>query len=205
VFASGNTLAGVWVQGDDGDKFNSFINVESIWNDARDVELGTGALDNTFTNVRVKLPVAASILDFGTRTTFINMMGHNGPGVFGFDSNSIVGPSLVLDRESLSPNTGDFLGTVIFSGRNGAAAVVQYSRIVGEISDIAGGAERGRLAVVTLELGAEAITALFEGPADGNTALSLRRNVGGSFAMSTVSMGDTDSGGSGYRLLRVPN
>ncbi|MEM2373189.1 MAG: hypothetical protein QXI11_01975 [Thermoproteota archaeon] len=41
--------------------------------------------------------------------------------------------------------------------------------------------------------------------ADGETALLLRRNVGGTYSLVRVSMGPPDSGGTGYRVLRVPN
>jgi hypothetical protein len=41
--------------------------------------------------------------------------------------------------------------------------------------------------------------------ADGETALLLRRNVGGVFSLVRISMGAPDSGGTGYRILRVPN
>ena len=40
---------------------------------------------------------------------------------------------------------------------------------------------------------------------DGDTALMLRRNVGGTFTLQRVSMGPADSGGAGFRVLRVPN
>lgn len=42
-------------------------------------------------------------------------------------------------------------------------------------------------------------------PGDGETALLLRRNVGGDYTLQRVSMGAADSGGTGYKVLRVPN
>lgn len=42
-------------------------------------------------------------------------------------------------------------------------------------------------------------------PADGETAILLRRNVGGTLTLQRVSMGAADSGGSGFKVLRVPN
>lgn len=42
-------------------------------------------------------------------------------------------------------------------------------------------------------------------PSDGDTALWVRRNVGGTLTIQKVTMGAADSGGSGYKLLRVPN
>lgn len=50
-----------------------------------------------------------------------------------------------------------------------------------------------------LELATEANTA------DTETCLLIRRNLGGTFSMQRVSMGASDSGGAGYRVLRVPN
>lgn len=41
--------------------------------------------------------------------------------------------------------------------------------------------------------------------AAGDTCLLLRRNVGGVFTVQRVSMGVVDSGGAGFKLLRVPN
>jgi hypothetical protein len=40
---------------------------------------------------------------------------------------------------------------------------------------------------------------------DGEVAMLVRRNVGGSFSLQRVSMGAMDSGGAGFKLLRVPN
>lgn len=41
--------------------------------------------------------------------------------------------------------------------------------------------------------------------ADTQTALLLRCNDGGVYTLQRVTMGADDSGGAGYRLLRVPN
>ena len=41
--------------------------------------------------------------------------------------------------------------------------------------------------------------------ADGATALLIRRNVGGTFTLQQVTMGAADSGGTGFKVLRVPN
>ena len=42
-------------------------------------------------------------------------------------------------------------------------------------------------------------------PADGQTAISVRRNIGGTYTLQVVSMGAVDSAGVGFRTLRVPN
>lgn len=41
--------------------------------------------------------------------------------------------------------------------------------------------------------------------ADGETAFLIRRRVGETYSLQRVSMGVADSGGSGYKVLRVPN
>lgn len=41
--------------------------------------------------------------------------------------------------------------------------------------------------------------------ADGETSLLIRRNVGGGYSLQRVSMGSDNSGGTGYKVLRVPN
>lgn len=41
--------------------------------------------------------------------------------------------------------------------------------------------------------------------ADTETALLVRRNVGGTYSLQRVSMGAADSAGSGFKVLRVPN
>jgi hypothetical protein len=42
-------------------------------------------------------------------------------------------------------------------------------------------------------------------PADAETALLVRRNLGGVFSLQRVSVGATDSGGAGFKVLRIPN
>ena len=42
-------------------------------------------------------------------------------------------------------------------------------------------------------------------PTDGQVAMVVQRNVGGVITTQQVSMGEADSGGAGFRLLRVPN
>ncbi len=42
-------------------------------------------------------------------------------------------------------------------------------------------------------------------PTDGQVAMVVQRNVGGVVTTQQVSMGGADSGGAGFRLLRVPN
>jgi len=53
---------------------------------------------------------------------------------------------------------------------------------------------------------ANAISLTVEGSAaDGETAILIRRDVGGTESVVRVSMGAADSGGAGFKVLRVPN
>jgi len=58
---------------------------------------------------------------------------------------------------------------------------------------------------MTLKANAHIIAQLSDTIADGAVGLLLRRNVGGVFTLEQVTMGASDSGGSGYKVLRVPN
>ncbi|MGQ0568343.1 MAG: hypothetical protein ACT4P5_02245, partial [Armatimonadota bacterium] len=49
------------------------------------------------------------------------------------------------------------------------------------------------------------IAQLQHAPADGNTGLLITRNVAAVTTVQQVSMGAVDSGGTGFKLLRVPN
>lgn len=50
-----------------------------------------------------------------------------------------------------------------------------------------------------------AIGAELSAPTDGLTALLVRVNTGGVFTLERVSIGAADSGGTGFRLLCIPN
>ena len=63
----------------------------------------------------------------------------------------------------------------------------------------------GELIISTLVDGVLKEQARFEEPRDTETALLLRRNVGGTFSVVRVTMGKPDSGGAGFKVLRVPN
>jgi hypothetical protein len=87
-----------------------------------------------------------------------------------------------------------------FLGPDGAVATPGFAFL----SDPNTGMYRSGADVLDLAMGG-AIGAELSAPADGQTALLLRRNVGGSFTLQRVSMGAADSGGAGFKVLRVPN
>jgi hypothetical protein len=76
---------------------------------------------------------------------------------------------------------------------DGATTPTKYIRVQG-----------GQLEVLN-DTYATILTRIIEAPADGKTCLSVYRNVGGTSALHEVTMGAVDSGGPGFKLLRVPN
>jgi len=63
------------------------------------------------------------------------------------DANS--GPHLVLDRQSSSPADSDFLGQVVFRGKNDAGENIDYATIRGFINDASDGTEDTDIDIVT--------------------------------------------------------
>jgi hypothetical protein len=64
------------------------------------------------------------------------------------DANS--GPHLVLDRQSSSPADSDFLGQVVFRGKNDAGENVDYATMRGFISDASDGTEDTDIDIVSM-------------------------------------------------------
>ena len=67
------------------------------------------------------------------------------------DSNS--GPHLVLDRQSSSPADSDFLGQVVFRGKNDAGETIDYATMRGFISDASDGTEDTDIDIISLTAG----------------------------------------------------
>jgi hypothetical protein len=59
--------------------------------------------------------------------------------------------------------------------------------------------------VLDVLFGATTALTVQNAPADGNVGLAIYRNVGGTLTLQQVSMGAANSGGTGYKLLRVAN
>lgn len=67
------------------------------------------------------------------KNTFPNAIG---PLTFQLvDAGALQGPTWILDRNSASPAASDLIGGLIFRGRDSLAGVVDYTNIVGRITD----------------------------------------------------------------------
>lgn len=113
----------------------------------------------------------------------------------------------VIGTSTTTPNVGSsnplYLGAAqIYVGTQlyGTAAAPSYSWD----GDLDTGMYRDTADEVAFAIGAAEGMRL-RAPADGETAMLVRRNVGGAFSLQRVSMGAADSGGAGFKVLRVPN
>lgn len=75
------------------------------------------------------------------------------PTVTSTDAGSGLGPLLILHRDSASPAASDNLGSVQFRGEDAASNVTIYAMAYGFITDTTDGAERGGLAIQTMQSG----------------------------------------------------
>lgn len=116
------------------------------------------------------------------------------------DSTAVAGPHLYLERDSASPSGGDILGNIIFTGKNNSASEIEYAKISTEIQDATAGSENGKLRFQFYNTTALETGILIDG-GTGNNPVSLRVNG----SLKQVTEGVVDSGGAGYRLLRVVN
>lgn len=171
-------------------------------------------IDATCQNVEINVPSAGASNNFATYPATIvqslstaNISWQNHDGVTGFNDGSTSYPDWQLDRESASPAANDSLASVTYAGRNSAAEKVPYARTKASILDPLDGTEDGYFdteiiinGVLTtvgrvLRATSTSQTTLFVGVRDGAEVYSMKR----------VGIGAVDSGGAGYRMLRIAN
>lgn len=64
---------------------------------------------------------------------------------------------------------------------------------------------RGSATELDITVGGVKVAQLTTAPTDADVGLLLYRNVGGTLLLAQVSMGASDTGGTGYKYLRIPN
>ena len=69
------------------------------------------------------------------------------------DAGTAAAPTLELFRNSASPADGDDIGQILFRGEDDGGAITSYAGILGEIVDVTGGTEDGRLRFFTATAG----------------------------------------------------
>lgn len=104
---------------------------------------GTLALTGTQTiNTTAANPLSITTTQPGTITTLTST-----------DASAVGGPDIDSFRDSVSPGAGDDLGSLIFNGRDSAAAKTRYAGILAEIIDPTNGSEDGALNFDTMRAG----------------------------------------------------
>lgn len=104
-----------------------------------------------------------------------------------------------LRRAGTTP-PGEILGTLAFSGENSAGEVKTFATLTAALGSGAVGVEDGSATLSVMSDGGTVPVLTMSGGLPDNP-LSVR--VGGS--LKQVTQGAADSGGTGFRVLRVPN
>jgi hypothetical protein len=133
-------------------------------------------------------------------------VGRDGTGVFG-EADASRGGSTKGVLGSSDAGTGvlglgqvaGVWGTVRAGAQNGVGVLADNTE--GGVALRA----RGDVEVKGTQNGPIAFTVDVTDPPAGQTAILVRRNVGGTFSLQRVAVGAPDSGGTGFRVLMVPN
>jgi hypothetical protein len=186
----------------------------------RMVELAAGSADNTIEDSSGN-DINNMVSDAGQSNKTLGFFHHT-------SSDSNIDPAartfVRLLQDVIYEKTPD-AGTTIgcFNAKVGSASFSQLLTLGGGLKVAAGGFLRPDGAGVALELdngtnyhfanehhlrdapGGTLLAQVDGALADGETALLLRRNVGGAFALERVTVGPPDSAGPGFRVLRITN
>ena len=105
------------------------------------------------------------------------------------DDGSLAQPEVTLQRNSTTPDNGDYLGQIKFAGKNDAGQTVNYAKITGKISDVTDTTEDGLIEVAMITGGSQSI-----GYRLTSTDLKLINGVGlqvdGDVGIGTTSPGE---------------
>lgn len=113
---------------------------------------------------------------------------------------SLVGNAALIRLGSARSGAGDLIGTLAYAGGNSVGGRVSYGSITSGIVSPVAGAEVGSVAISVMIAGASVASLSINGSSPDNP-VSLRLNG----TLKAVTQGAPDSGGSGFRVLRVPN
>jgi hypothetical protein len=133
--------------------------------------------------------VGRAIADTGTPTGVVGMADHVGVGVFGTVSGS-PGVTVGVWGSVVSP-----AGVGVLADNDGGQAL----RARGSTS------LEGKLEVGPPAPALRSFTVDSANLTNGQTAILVLRNVNGALSVQRVTMGAANSGGAGFRVLRVPN
>ena len=139
------------------------------------IVLGTGAAVNDIVEVVVfdvfSVADTVSKADGGTFDNNINVNGTveiNSTTTSDFlvvkttEAGSGSAPDIVFARDSSSPADNDFLGKIVFRGKNDASEDVEYAQIVSQLIDASDGTEDGKLYLQTKVNGSDTNVAVID-------------------------------------------
>ena len=121
------------------------------------------------------------------------------------DDGAGVGPIVEFYRHSTTPANNDALMRQGFVGFDSGAGEQYYGYADVIALDVTAGSEDGTYDLVMAENGTLVNVLSARGVASGETSLLVRYNNGTSSVFGRVTVGVADSGGVGFRLLRVAN
>lgn len=176
---------------------NSADSVNAIWTDSGDF------LRVTSTNAQIQ---AGSYMQLLSPTIFVG----DSAGTTACTFTNVPSGACSLGWASTATSVTINQATVSTNGVTGKKLTVAAQTASGttstggELSLEAGGGTSAD-GLVTAKCGTTTTAQLSSAIADTETALLVRRNVGGAFSLQRVSMGAADSGGSGFKVLRVAN
>ena len=94
------------------------------------------------------------------------------------DAGSASGPVMMLDRKSASPAASDFIGEVVFAGRNASATQTNFASLIAQIIDTTAASEDGQLQFRTVVAG----------------TFGIRGYIGNGLVMGSATGGDLGAG-----------
>lgn len=104
------------------------------------------------------------------------------------DATSSAAPDIIFFRDSASPATSDFIGNILFRGKNASAANIEYASIGSALTSPTAGAERGNLSFSTMYNGTLAQRVRIRD--DGGVAIG---GAGAQYAVLTIGKSITGS------------
>lgn len=114
---------------------------------------GTGASTAGDARTNLGLGTMATQAASGVAITGGTLSGITAATLLSTDAGSGLGPDLILHRDSASPLAGDNLASIRFNGEDATSAATTYAMMYGFITATTDGAERGGMAIQTMQSG----------------------------------------------------
>jgi len=151
----------------------------------------------------IVLSSATSMTIDGAGASGVTVRNGTGGGKLGINSGAGTVLSFSTNQLTIDGSRSTFAGPLAFSASTSLSAVAL--QVAGD-PDTGNGAPGGANTYDMIAGGVSAIRAVADAAtADTEVNMVVSRNVGAAFTLQRVSMGAADSGGTGFKLLRVPN